>query len=229
MSSILKALKKLEHEKSGRFPDSLKIDSDILRSNDSSRSFTPFVVALLFLLVFGGGATVAFFFLKETKVPQSTAASQQTFISTALQPPVIASVASHKALPAKTATVPAHKEPTREAVHEQQQKTAAAGKAADTITKKPTGTIVSGTPEKPKEVSIAAHREPPAATEIPALRVNGIAFQNSAADSMAIVNGVTVSSGSIIEGVTIEEVRKDRVLFKRNSDRFEIQLGQSNQ
>ena len=45
---------------------------------------------------------------------------------------------------------------------------------------------------------------------------------------MAIVNGTPVSNGSIIEGVTVEEVRKDRVLFQHNGEKFEIQLGQSN-
>lgn len=54
MSSILKALKKLEHEKSGRFPNLLKIDSDILRAADSTRSFSPSVLVLLFLLVLEG-------------------------------------------------------------------------------------------------------------------------------------------------------------------------------
>jgi hypothetical protein len=74
--------------------------------------------------------------------------------------------------------------------------------------------------------SLLVERPPP--PTIPALRVNGIAFQVSGADNMAIINGTAVASGSTIEGVTVEEVRKDRVLFQFNGEKFEIHLGQTN-
>ena len=38
----------------------------------------------------------------------------------------------------------------------------------------------------------------------------------------------SAESSNRIEGVTVEEVRNDRVLFRRNGEKFEIQLGQSN-
>jgi len=47
MSSIFNALKKLEREKSGRFPESMDLDLDILRSTDSSRSYSPLALVLL--------------------------------------------------------------------------------------------------------------------------------------------------------------------------------------
>ena len=229
MSSILKALKKLEHERSGRSPDSLKIDSDILRANEPSRSFTPFVLALLFLLVFGGGAAVSLFFMKETKATRGTTTSDQVVSSITLLPPVPAPVVKPGTLPAEAAAVPVRTEPSGEASHKLQQKPAAAGKAADTGARKPTRAAVSGISEKPKETDKAANGELPAAdTTVPTLRVNGIAYQNSDADSLAIVNGAPVSSGSVIEGVTVVEVRKDRVLFQRDGETFEIQMGQSN-
>jgi len=226
MSSILKALKKLEHEKSGRFPDSLRIDSDILKSTDSSRSFSPFALILLFLLVFGGGAAVAFFFTKETK-GVTTAKPQPEITAKSLPSPVSAPVVNPETLPAEIVVVPARREPSGDASRKQQKTTASAGNAAGNIVIKPTKVAVSGISEKPKEAAEAVKRELPATT-VPTLRVNGIAFQNSSADSMAIVNGMPVSSGSIIEGVTVEEVRNDRVLFRRNGEKFEILLGQSN-
>jgi general secretion pathway protein B len=227
MSSILKALKKLEHEKTSRFPDSLKIDSDILKGTDSTRSFSPFALVLLLLLVFGGGAAVAFFFMKETKKPTATK-PQQVITAKSLQSPVSAPVVNTETLPVEIVVVPARREPSGKSSRKQQQKTAAAGNAADSIVKKPTREAVSGISKKPVEATEIVKKELPAAAIIPTLRVNGIAFQNSRADSMAIVNGIPVSSGSIIEGITVEEILNDRVKFQLNGEKFEIRLGQSN-
>jgi general secretion pathway protein B len=227
MSSILKALKKLEHERSSRFPDSLKIDSDILRGTDSSRRVSTFALVLLFLLVFGGGAAVALFFMKETKELVTTK-PQPVITAKSLQVPISAPVVSTETLPAEIVVVPARKEPSGEASRKHQPKTAVTGNSMDSIVKKPTKATVSGLSKKSEEAIEAVKSEHPIATTTPTLRVNGIAFQNSSADSMAIVNGTPVSSGSIIEGITVEEVRKDRVLFQRNGQKFEIQLGQSN-
>lgn len=227
MSSILKALKKLEHEKSDHRPDSLKIDSDILKVTDSSPRFSPLGMVLLFLLVFGGGISVAFFFMKDTKTTLATIKPQPEITVKSNPPPVTPTVVKPETLPAEIIVIPARNEPTVEISRKQQQKPAAAGNAADNIVKKPARAAISNISEKPKEATEAANSEIPAPS-VPTLRVNGIAFQNNGADSMAIVNGTPVSSRSVIEGITVEEVQKDRVLFQRNGEKFEIQLGQAN-
>lgn len=205
MSSILKALKKVEQEKSSRIPELLKIDSDILKTVDSSRRSASYT-SLLVLLVFGGGAA-AYYFMNGSKAPQPTAVAPQAVtiktVSAPVSPVVTVSSPVTEAIQARTAAVTARK---------------ATAKAASSG--------ISGQPEKP---DMAAVREPAANAAVPALRVNGIAYQGSAADSMAIVNGTAVSNGSVIEGITVVDVRKDRVLFQYNGERFEIQLGQSNQ
>jgi type II secretory pathway component PulC len=68
----------------------------------------------------------------------------------------------------------------------------------------------------------------PDKTTPPLLRVNGIAYQNNSAESMAIINGNPLSKGSTIEGTTIEEIHKDKVVFQHNGRKFEIHLGQTN-
>ena len=202
MSSILKALKKLEHEKSGHFPDSLKIDSDILRGTDSFRNFSPFTLALLLLLVFVGGAAAAYYFMSVSKAPQPTVKAPQAVTIKTVTTLVPAPVIIPGVIPARKAAVPARKAPAK--------------------------TTGSGISEQPEKSNLAARRESAANAAVPVLRVNGIAYQSSAADSMAIVNGTAVLNGSVIEGITVEDVRKDRVLFQYNGERFEIQLGQSN-
>lgn len=232
MSSILKALKKLEHEKTVRSPQSLKIDTDILRTVDSSRGLSPYSLALLFLLVFGGGAAVAFYFVRDAKAPRETATTPPVTAAKALQAKVPQPVIMPETLPAEIVVVPARKGPSGEAPRTKQKKPPAAGRAAGAVDRMPAKAAAAGVAEVGKEADGAAMGAAkgavPAAADAPNLRVNGIAFQNSGADSMAIVNGIPVSSGSIIEGTTVEEVRKDRVLFQRNGEKFEIMLGQSN-
>lgn len=202
MSSILKALKKVEQEKTSRIPGLLKIDSDILRTVDSPRRSSSYT-SMLLLLVFGGGAAAAFYFMKGPKAPPAPNDSTPVVTIKAVPTPTAAPEVIQEVVPAKAEDVTARKVPTARAVD-------------------------SANSDKSKKTDIAAKRELPAVTAVPALRVNGIAFQNSAADSMAIVNGTAVSNGSIFEGVTVEEIRKDRVLFQYNGEKFEIQLGQSN-
>lgn len=227
MSSILKALKKLENEKTVRAPHSLKIDTDILKTVDSPRKSSPYSRALLFLLVFGGGAAVALYFIKDTKAPQETGASQPASSAKTLQATVPPPVIKPEIPPAEIVVVPARKEPSVEVSRTQHDKPPVAGKVAKPIDKRAPKAAVTGIPDVRKEEDDAEKGAAPAAA-VPSLRVNGIAFQNSGADSMAIVNGIPVSHGSVIEGTTVEEVRKDRVLFQRNGEKFEIMLGQSN-
>ena len=226
MSSILKALKKLEQEKSSRFPDSLNIDSDILRTVDSPRRFSPFVLSLLLLLVFGGGVAVAIFFMKENNTaPQATSTLLPVQTVKKITPLPSPALVKPETLPAEIVVVPARSEPSGNLPRKRPKHPSAMG----TVAKKSVNTMIrSAVAEGPIKPAEPPGSVLPAASAIPTLRVNGIAFQNSAADNMAIVNGTPVSNGSIIEGITVEEVRKDRVLFQRNGEKFEIQLGQSN-
>ncbi len=226
MSSILKALKKLEHERSERSLDLLKIDTDILKTTDA-RSFSPFAMALLLLLVFGGGVAVAYYFMKSSTVPLATTTKAQPAITAENQlPPVTHLMSKPDSLPPEIIVVPARKEPTGEKIPQRHlKKPATTAKETNPDTAKTTDLNIS---KKSSEMDTAEKKGFLAAARAPTLRVNGIAFQNGTADSMAIVNGVPVSSGSIIEGATVEEIQRDRVLFQCNGEKFEIRLGQSN-
>lgn len=221
MSSILKALKKLEHEKTGRFPESLNINADILRTTESIRSFSPFTLLLFSLLIFGGGAAATFLFLTS----KSATTSQQLISTENDQPRDSQASVAPDTMPAEIVVVPAK---SNSAGRRQlpQHKTIAPGN--DDVHKTPTA-VEPVRPVKSKEVTAAVKSEYVAATRtLPALRVNGIAFQNRGAESVAIVNGVTVTKGATIEGATVDDVRNDRVLFRYNGEPFEILLGQSN-
>src|SRR6185369_2108087 len=63
MSSILKALKKLEDEKIARKPDSIKLDAEILHDNASPR-FSLLGIALTAALLFVCGSAATYLYMK---------------------------------------------------------------------------------------------------------------------------------------------------------------------
>lgn len=237
MSSILKALKKLEDEKTSRFPDSLNIDSDILKSSHESRKMSPLAALLLLLLMFGGGAGAAYFIMKGNAKQPVTAAPQPITVVTATPSSPVAPQAAKPAAPsaakpavAKPVAAPVQKKPS--AVTAQK----ALPKKAATVAAKPPGAKPSparSTAQRSSDKALPAadtgsRSELPASAAVPTLRVNGIAFQNNSADSMAIINGIPVSNGSTVEGATVEEIKRDRVVFQRSGEKFEVKLGQAN-
>lgn len=222
MSSILKALKKLEEDKAAHRPGELKLDAEIVRTDNPSRFFSAGAIVTS-LLMLAGGSGVTYMYMKREKPP---------VISSQQRPPVPAvseikteQLPAAVVVPAENQKKPAHSEASR-LLHQPPKP----GRASITIPAprpaKPVVVSKTADPAKPSKSPLPQVSE--SVKDVPTLRVNGIAFQNSAADSMAIVNGTPVSSGSIIEGITVEEIRKDRVLFQRNGEKFEILLGQSN-
>ncbi|OGU14914.1 MAG: hypothetical protein A2076_15495 [Geobacteraceae bacterium GWC2_53_11] len=227
MSSILKALKKLEDEKTGYSPDSLNIDSDILKNSEPSRSASPVTVVLVLLLMFGGGAAAAYFLMKETKVPSATAKTQAPAVAEIIQPPAAIQVTKQVSSQVKAAVIPVQKKSNAAATPHQQKKVST-GKTSQATAKKSDKTNTLRSKDKPLQTGTAAQDELPAPVAVPSIRVNGIAFQNTGADSMAIINGIPVSSGSVVEGAIVEEIRKDSVVFRRNGEKFEVKQGQAN-
>ncbi|MHB8058210.1 MAG: general secretion pathway protein GspB [Desulfuromonadaceae bacterium] len=224
MSSILKALKKLEHEKTGRFPESLNINKDILRTAESTRGFSPFTLLLFSLLIFGGGATATFLFLHSSRLPQSATMAQQIISTEDDQPQDSKGLVTSDTLPAEIVVVPATSNSTGRR-RLPQYKTTAPGN--DVANKTPT--VVEPVRSVESKAAVAIKSEHAAGTRtVPSLRVNGIAFQNNGAESVVIVNGMTVAKGATIEGATVDDVRNDRVIFRYNGELFEILLGQSN-
>jgi general secretion pathway protein B len=59
----------------------------------------------------------------------------------------------------------------------------------------------------------------------PEIRVTGIAWQKNSASSVAIVNGRSVMQGGIVDGYKVEEILEDEVRFSGQSGKFEVALG----
>lgn len=256
MSSILKALKKLEDEKVTRKPDSLKIDAEILRSGSSS-NLSSFKAVILSALLVACGAAATYLYMKNSPtvpvapVASGTAASVPFATSPA---PLAGAAAPVSGVPTVRITpeniVPANAESSRESSDVAPLKIAAKktaqlptvpGRAAvlpqapKTQIKVPssvrsvrkTGDENPAQPLFTKQVSAAPVVPAAAGTQPPSIKVSGIAYQDGI-DSVAMVNGIMASRGTVVEGVRVEKIQKDRVLFSYGAEKFEVMLGKSN-
>jgi general secretion pathway protein B len=217
MSSILKALKKLEDDRATRRPDELKINSEILRSDDSRHfSSTSMLVISLLLIACGSGAT--YMYMKRDKAQEIS------------NPKPFASVIKTEQLPPAVVVPSNQKQAAKTTIPKKHQTTIPAKTVPAVTTTKTAKPVDASKPSEQANTSISPKVSPPSVPvkTFPALRVDGIAFQDSSSESVAMINGVPVSSGSLIEGVKVEEIHKNRVGFSYNGEKFEIHLGQSN-
>ncbi len=222
MSSILKALKKAEDDKATRRPDELRIDAEILRTEHHSRfSSSGMLLISLLLIAFGAGGT--FLYMKRDKTPEQANLNVNT-VSNQKQPSVsTAPKISTEQLPPAVEVVPAYQRltPAVESAHKRPPSSQA--KRAAVIARHPD--VVSQPVVKPQSpYPLPA----PSVKTVPALRVNGIALQDGVTESVAMINGEPITRGAIINGVTVEEIYKNRVRFNYNGELFDILLGQSN-
>ena len=63
------------------------------------------------------------------------------------------------------------------------------------------------------------------ATTPSSLRISGIIWSEEPSKRIAVINGMTLNEGSIIEGIKVVEILPTRVRFFQNNQSFEIPLG----
>jgi general secretion pathway protein B len=222
MSSILKALKKVEDDKATRRPDELRIDAEILRTEHHSR-FSSSGMLLISLLLIALGAGGTFLYMKRDKTPEQANLNVNT-ISSQKQPPVSATPKiSTEELPPAVVVVPADQRITPAAESAYKRPPPRQAKSTAVVARPPD--VASQPVVKPQA---PAPLPAPSVKTVPALRVNGIALQDGVSESVAMINGEPVTRGAMIAGVTVEEIYTNRVRFNYNGEFFEILLGQSN-
>jgi general secretion pathway protein B len=218
MSSILKALKKLEHDKAVKKPETFRIDADILRGGSHRRSFS---AGALFaaIAVFACGVGATYFFMKST-TPAPTSQTSKSEIRSDPSTVISSEVPSSAPFP-PAEHLSRQTEKPAPAVDKPERSGQSAGNQSQ---RAEIPLQVMPTPEPKLVISSST----PVMAKPATLKVEGIAFQDGGTDGVAVVNGVTVSKGSVIEGARVEEIQKDRVKFSRGSEKFEIILDKSN-
>ncbi len=159
------------------------------------------------------------------QVPALPALAAAPPIQTPAPPPRIPAPAAEVPVPAAKASVP----PARTIA----TKTSLALKSTKTDTSAEVMSPVRAAKLERKQEALRRHRadlHPESESQVqpysgsPALTVSGIAYQDNPAESMAVVNGALVKSGTTVAGVQIERIFVDRVRFRGNGGVFDVPL-----
>lgn len=212
MSSILKALQKLERERETRQGKPANIKRGILREDRRLRSgrawqlflsisITALVAALLTYTLTGK---------RGEKPAVSVSKRIETARETTLQPPSRPAAAKEESLPPvirrapspEIATIPAKSQPP-----EQQMQLPA--------------------PVVGQQQPIAPAPNSKAVPSQPTLNVAGIGWREERASRMAVINGSSVGEGALVDGVKVEEIFPDRVRFSYEKKLFDVPVGKS--
>ena len=229
MSSILKALKKLENNTSLYKPEQLRIDAKILQNGVSgSFSRTSIFLIAIALFVCGGGVTYFYFNISSRHeiTPQAISSGIES-LNPSPEPTSISPILKSVKVQTTKAKVSTLTVPL--VVSKQTRLPKNPAQPSITPRSRIQHVEVASTPElKPEAKPVPASTSPVSVASRPILAINGIAFQEGGSDNLAVINGVTVSNGAIIEGVKVEDIQKDRVRFSQGSEKFEIILNKSN-
>ena len=195
MSYILKALKKLEHDKALKSGAPLEITSAIIAPDQVSRLRTrnggKWLVPML--LVLAGAGVICMIKYKAPVTMVEARKSERRPLATATAVP-----------PYTKKEVPPLEAPGR---HKAQEKIVGVGTVAKVVPRSP-----------------AVTHEFVSNDHSALLTVNGIAYQENPAESMAVVNGTLVKNGMTVGGVQVERIFVDRVRFRGERGIFEVPL-----
>lgn len=77
--------------------------------------------------------------------------------------------------------------------------------------------ITASNPDKPAQPSGIRH--------MPVLAVSGIAWQKDGSDRLAVVNGLSVTEGMVVGGAVVEKIFQDKVRFSYEMRTFDVPVG----
>ena len=223
MSVILDALKKLDREKSSRRSGMANIALEILRPDlPRPGKRIPRHVAIAFLTAIATAAITYGVMVKGGFLLKSPPPA-------AINPP---------ALNQQAAPVPIPSEPARDTRDEispvppkiqssVKSKRPAAASVENKGDEKKLNQNVS-----PREADIAVEKTkmPPehtpkgSATASPSLNISAIVWYEEPSKRFAVINGLIVTEGAVVEGMKVEEIYPDRVRFLHNGQHLEISI-----
>ncbi len=204
MSSILKALRKLEEEKAALGEGSVDISRDILKrsARKEPTNYWPITSGVLLFLLLGSG------FLMWSSTRNGSAPLENSAVPAQVSEPV----------PAPASAEVLVKPPENGSTALQTERA-----PAEKILAQPQ---VAKLPSSTLEPPPRAHVEPQAlqADGAPFLHLSGIAYRENSEERIAIINDLPVMQGTAIEGAQLIEIRPDRVVLSRNGALFSLRI-----
>lgn len=243
MSSILKALQKLEQEKNSRVTREPDIHAGVTKKRRSQSVRPNWILPVSLLAVALISVTVTYLLMKsanrslptaQTAAPPSvdTSRSQNPHYRNDLPEatlpvsgnPLTPPIQTIGSSPSPTTYPPAGPpKPSRMPI------TVAPPSARATKSLEHPASSPSK-PAAPPKVQQPGEKQPQAPPQpSPSLSVNGIAWQKDSASRIAVVNGMPVSEGSSIQGARVDEIFPDKVRFSHQGKSFDIPFGRDDQ
>jgi len=239
MSSILKALKKLEQEKAVRRGGNPDIARGILRkvAKDKKKPRWLFPVSVAGAALVASLFTLAIMavFQPSRRTAETVAKSQDT-----VKPPLVPAQGLSAPLIESRKELNQSGSPAEQVVPKAGRIVKTSGSVKTPLARiRPAVSLpeaTSETPSPPPEAPSPPKVQEPAAKvgqltkpsvvhSLPSLTVSGIAWQKDSSDRVAVVNDTSVSEGVMVEGARVEQIFQDRVRFSYDKQTFEIPLG----
>jgi general secretion pathway protein B len=223
MSVILDALKRLDREKSSRRSGTANIAVEILRP-DLPRPVkrVPLYVAIAFLTAIVTAAITYGVMVKEGPVSKP---SPPLAVSPPVPHPEAVPVTppSEPARSARDEIIPAPPKTQAPVKSKRPAASSVEGKGEETrIKQNVTAKEADSAPEKARISPEPPPREPTAT--FPSLNISAIVWYEEPSKRFAMINGLIVTEGSVVEGMKVEEIYPDRVRFLHRNQRLEIPI-----
>jgi general secretion pathway protein B len=239
MSSILKALKKLEDEKNAKQGHRVDITRDIFGGAQQPPTVSrwPLIAGSI-----AGSITLCvavYLFMARPApspapppLPAETRRNETTPSSPAVESPTALSSPQEKS-PNLLKTVELSAPPASPKTLVTTMRAATQSVTPKVSAHLPSPTISANRPvfSNPPPLPQLKSSAVPAATTLttPRISVSGIAYNKDAADRLAFINGAPAGEGKTVSGVTVEEILPDKVRFSYGQKSFEVLVGKSNQ
>jgi general secretion pathway protein B len=232
MSSILKALKKLEEEKARHRTGEINLSREILNESPrrKARPTWPWAVAggtIALLLVM-----VAILLVRGPAHTPQAPASQTPQTRVTPTPPPETTLPAEPVQPQATGA-----SPRRDVILQKPATPATTPPSARIPVPLPPVTVPDNRPALPEtappvtgspaRVEPSKKRSQSAEPADAAFTVSGIAWNKDSADRLAVVNGQPLTTGSAVGGALVEEILPDRVRFSQGGKTFEVPLGKA--
>ena len=223
MSVILDALKKLDREKSSRRSGTADIALEILRPDlPRPGKRIPLYVAIAFLTCIATAAITYSGMVKSGFLLKSPPPA-------AVNPP---------ALNQQVAPVPIPSEPARDTRDEispvppkiQSPVKSRKPEAASVENKGDEKKLNQNVSPRKADIAVEKTKMPPehtpkgSATASPSLNISAIVWYEEPSKRFAMINGLIVAEGAVVEGMKVEEIYPDRVRFLHDGQYFEISI-----
>lgn len=205
MSSILKALRKLEEEKSALGTGGVDIARDILKRSSSTGVHQQswfILIAVFFGALLATAAGFWWFFSPAASVPPEP-------VLVAPTPPPMVAPAEPVRPPVSVAEILVKVQPTSPKVPLQK-----------------TETPSTRVPQTPASTQTSSPLEPTALNSagLPFLKLSGIVYQKNPGERIAILNDLPVMRGTSIEGAEVVDIQPDKVVMLWHGQEFALRL-----